>query len=65
LSGIATNPEAGKIVRTAILSTPEGVVLAKEGDMVLGQYRVDTISDDAVQLTHAVTGSPLRLVLTP
>ena len=65
LSGIATNPEGDRIVRTAILSTPEGVVLAKEGDSVLGQYRVDTISDDAVQLTHAITGSPLRLVLTP
>jgi hypothetical protein len=65
LSGIATNPEGDKTVRTAVLSSPGGVLLVHEGDDVLGQYRVESISDDAVQLTRTLDGSPLRLILTP
>lgn len=65
LSGVASDPDGERIVRTAILSSPEGVLLAKEGDEVLGQYRVGAIGDDSVALTRLSDGTTLRITLKP
>ena len=49
--------------RTAILSSPNGVLLVRKGDEVLGQYRVTTVDEQAVVLTSIADGSTLRLSL--
>jgi len=46
--------------RTAILNTPQGIVIAKEGDVV-GDYRVRTIDDDGVELVSTSDESVRRL----
>jgi len=63
LSGIAADQVGDRSERTAILSTPSGVVLAREGDDVLGQYRVSRIAEDAVELENLSDHSTLRLAL--
>jgi hypothetical protein len=63
LSGVATDQAGDRTVRTAILSSPSGVLLVHEGDDVLGQFRVERIGEDAVDLTRLSDGSPLRLAL--
>lgn len=65
LSGVASDSEGERTVRTAILSSPGGVLLVKEGDEVLGQYRVGAIGDDSVQLTRLSDGASLRITLKP
>ncbi len=65
LSGVASDSEGERTVRTAILSSPGGVLLVKEGDEVLGQYRVGAIGDDSVQLTRIADGTSLRIALKP
>jgi hypothetical protein len=50
LSGIAADTVDGQEQRTAILNTPGGLVFAHEGDDVAGQFRVSSISEDAVEL---------------
>lgn len=64
LAGIAVDQENGAAVHTAILSTPNGVVLARAGDEVLGQFRVSRIDDDAVELV-STSGDAVRLSLRP
>jgi hypothetical protein len=39
------------------------VLLVHEGDDVLGQFRVERIGEDAVDLTRITDGSSLRLTL--
>jgi len=63
LDGIATDVVNGQEERTAILNTDSGVVLAKEGEQVAGQFRVVTIAADAVELVNVTDGSTLRVVL--
>jgi hypothetical protein len=64
LSGLAEDPGAdGAIIRTAIISTAEHVILAKEGDLVTPRYRVVRISSDVVELVDLGDGSTLRLAL--
>jgi hypothetical protein len=63
LDGIATDMVDGQEQRTAILNTDSGVVLAKEGEPVAGQFRVAKIAPDAVELTNVSDGSTLRLTL--
>lgn len=65
LSGVAEDRVDGRIERTAILSSPDGVLLVREGDDVLGQYRVATIEGEAVELVKAADGATLRIVLRP
>jgi hypothetical protein len=65
LSGIAENTVAGDVVRTAVISTPDDVLLVKEGDSVAGQYRVTRITADSVELTRASDGVVVRLALQP
>jgi hypothetical protein len=65
LAGVASDPDGARTVRTAILSSPAGVLLVHEGDEVLGQYRVGTIGEDAVELTRLSDGTALRITLKP
>ena len=65
LSGIAEDGPADRIERTAVLSVPAGVLLVREGDVVLGQYRVAKIEAGAVELTDASGGPAVRLTLRP
>ena len=64
LAGIAEDeiddPGGSRIERTAILSTPDGVLLVREGDDVLGLYRVVTIESGAVELERA-DGTTFRI----
>ena len=52
------------VERTAVLSAPDGVLLVREGDDVLGLYRVLTIESDAVELART-DGTTLRLSFRP
>ena len=64
LSGIAEDQKGQQMERTAILSSPAGVLLLREGDPVLGDYRVGRIEREAVELVKS-DGSTLRLTLRP
>ena len=65
LSGIATDVVDGREQRTAILSTPAGVVLAREGETVGtaadGTFRVGTIGENAVALIRQDDGVSMTL----
>jgi hypothetical protein len=63
LVGIAEDGADQGSERTAILSSPDGVLLVRRGDDVLGQYRVSAIDAEAVDLTSLADGSTLRLSL--
>ena len=62
LSGIAEDQANGEITRTAVISSPAGVELVREGDQFLG-YRVERIESEAVELT-APDGTIRRLSLS-
>jgi hypothetical protein len=64
LVGMAEDRAEQGSERTAILSSPDGVLLVRKGDDVLGQYRVTAVEEEAVELTSAADGSTLRLSLT-
>ena len=64
LAGIAEHQVEQRVERTAILSSPVGVLLVHEGDDVLGQYRVAMIESEAVELVKRVDGTTLRLSFT-
>ncbi len=63
LDGIATDVVDGQAQRTAILKTDAGIVLVREGEQVAGQFRVEKIAPDAVELVKISDGSVLRLAL--
>ena len=63
LAGIAEDQKGQQMERTAILSSPEGVLLVREGDPVLGEYRVGRIESEAVELVKS-DGTSLRLTLS-
>jgi len=63
LTGIASDHVDGALRRTAIFSSPNGVVLAREGEMVGGTFRVVTIDEDAATLEQVSDGTKLRLAL--
>ena len=65
LSGIAEDLIEQRVERTAILSSRDGVLLVREGDDVLGEYRVTKIESEAVELVKHADGTTLRLGLTP
>src|SRR5688572_5208711 len=60
LSGVAADVVDGVLQRTAILTTPEGVVLARAGEMV-GIYRVRAVGEEWVELESTVDGSIRQL----
>jgi hypothetical protein len=62
LAGIAEDQQPQGIERTAILSSPAGVLLVHEGDPVAGEYRVGRIEEEAVELVKS-DGTTLRLTL--
>jgi hypothetical protein len=61
LSGIAEEQVNGAPARTAVLSSPAGVLLVREGDEVLGYYRVAHIESEAVDLVGLDNGVATRL----
>jgi hypothetical protein len=61
LIGIAAEPIGGEMVRTAIVSAPGILYLAKEGEPLGSQYIVATITDDAADVRNGVTGVTRRL----
>ncbi len=61
LSGVASEKDGENDRRTAILSTPGGVVLAREGDEVAGHFKVGEIGEDTVDLIRLTDGIVLRL----
>jgi hypothetical protein len=63
LSGIAEDQKGQQMERTAILSSPSGVLLVREGDPVLEEYRVGRIESEAVELVKS-DGTTLRLTLS-
>jgi hypothetical protein len=63
LSGIAEDQIEGRASRTVVLSTPSGVLLAREGEEILGSYRVGRIESDAVELVPLGDAAPRRLTL--
>jgi hypothetical protein len=65
LVGVAVDREAGADAYTAILTTPSGVVLARVGDEVLGQFRVTKVDDGAVEFVTISDGTTGRLTLRP
>ena len=63
LAGVAEDRLQSGVERTAILSSPTGVLLARVGDEVLGQYRVAAVEEGAVELLSLTDGSTIRLSL--
>jgi hypothetical protein len=64
LAGMATTEENGVVVRTAILSSLQGVSLVKEGDTLETGYRVMSITEDAVTLESTADGAQTTLHLS-
>ena len=62
LSGIAEDEQGQEVERTAILSSPSGVLLVHQGEVV-GDYRVSRIESAAVELVKD-DGTTLRLTLS-
>ena len=63
LSGIAEDPTADGVVRTAIISGLGQLFLVKEGENVTPRFRVAKISSEVVELSDLTDGSALRLAL--
>ena len=63
LAGVAVDRNGDATVRTAILSTFSGVVLARPGDEVLDRFRVTAVEEEAVDLVTLADGTPVRLTL--
>jgi hypothetical protein len=65
LAGLAEDTVDGALVRTAVISTPDTVLLAKIGDVVGGRYRVVSIDAASVDLARVDDGTIVRLSLRP
>lgn len=61
VAGIAEEQLEGRLARTAILSSPMGVLLVHEGDTVLDDYRVGRIEAESVELVRLSDGTSTRL----
>ena len=61
IAGIAEEQRDGRLERTAILSSPMGVLLVHEGDTVLDDYRVGRIEAESVELVRLSDGTSTRL----
>ena len=60
VAGIAEEDVDGRVERTAILSSPMGVLLVHEGEEILDYYRVNRIEAEAVELVRLTDGVPTR-----
>ena len=63
LSGIATDMVGGQPQRSAVLSSPVGVAIVREGESVAGLYTVVSIGDESVELESTSDGSRRTLRL--
>jgi hypothetical protein len=63
VAGIAEEQRDGRIERTAILSSPMGVLLVHEGETILDYYRVGTIEAETIELVRLSDGTSTRLTL--
>jgi hypothetical protein len=63
LIGIAEDESENGSIRTAIVSGLGDLFLVKTGETIAGQYHVDQISADAVQITDTRTSALTTLVL--
>jgi hypothetical protein len=63
LEGMAEEPGADGVVRTAIVSAAGALYLAKTGDTIASRYRVERLSSDAADLRDLETGDELRIAL--
>jgi Tfp pilus assembly protein PilP len=59
LLGLAEDGSA----RTAMIESGDDLVMATEGQTIVGRYRVARISTDAIELVDLVTGATRRLFL--
>ena len=60
VAGIAEEEVDGRVERTAILSSPMGVLFVHEGDEILNYYRVNRIEAEAVEFLRLTDGAPTR-----
>jgi len=65
LTGLAEEASEGTPQRTAIFSSVNGVLLVREGETILDQYRVTRIDAEGVDVTRLEDGSSRRLTLAP
>lgn len=65
LTGVATDVVDGVARYTAVLSGPQGVVLAQGGDMAAPDYRVVSVAEDGVELLRVSDGASERFTLRP
>jgi hypothetical protein len=63
LIGVAEDVSSDGVVRTAIVAGLGDLFLVKAGDLVAGQFRVEQVSADAVQLTDLTTTAVATLAL--
>ena len=63
LIGVAEDESAEGMVRTAIVAGLGDLFLVKQGDIVAGQYLVERVTADAVQLTDTSTSASTTLTL--
>lgn len=63
LAGLAEDQVNGRLDRTAVLSSPNGVLLVREGDEILGAYRVVRIEAESIELQRLADGTSTRLTL--
>ena len=64
LSGIAADMVGGQPKRSAVLSSPAGVLIVAEGESVAGLYTVVSIGDDSVELESTADSSRRTLRLS-
>jgi hypothetical protein len=65
LIGVAEGREGAALVRTAIVSGPQGVHHVRAGDVVEGVYRVERIAADSVDVRLVPEDRVVRLGLRP
>lgn len=65
LAGIAEDTVDGVLVRTAVIATPQAVLLVKVGDVVGDLYTVTAIDAGSAELTRLDDGAAVRLALRP
>ena len=63
LIGVAEDESADGTVRTAIVAGLGDLYLVKPGDVVAGQYLVERVTSDAVQLTDTSSSASTTLTL--
>jgi hypothetical protein len=64
LTGTASDASSGTAIRTAVLSgSTLGLVLAGVGEVVAGNYRIERIDDDGVDVVDVRDGRVIRLPL--